>query len=127
MNKVPRTWAEITSRFAVVLGGSPEGGGETYATVEELIQEACELRYGKPLHEVGRLSRQLTLQRMAGVLLLLEDEPADLAFGVAVRAAVREAFAKRWDGITLKGPPWRLDPSETDRPTYRAYMEYADF
>lgn len=79
---------------------------------------------------LNRPGRALALQRLIGVVCALEDhELGDmLTFtGDGGRSAVREAFARRWGGIYLEGPPWRLGPDEADRPTYAAWSASADF
>lgn len=118
MTGTPRTWAEVTQRLAVVLGGA---GGEPYATAEELIREACEATWGVELPALSRTYRQVALQRMVSTVIALEAQ-GELAFTIGLRAIVAETFARFWKGLMLDGPPWRLDPAE-DRPLYECWAE----
>lgn len=79
---------------------------------------------------LNRPGRSLALQRVIHVVYALEDHELGqmLPFtGDGGRAATREAFARRWGGIALEGPPWRLGPAETDRPTHAEWASSADF
>lgn len=116
MSATPRTWADITDRLAAVFGS----GGEAQATAEEWIREACEVTWGADLYAISRAQRQIALQRCAGTVLALADE-GEIAFQPDVREIVARTFARYWKGAVLHGPPWRLSPTEEDRPLYATY------
>lgn len=121
---IPGSWTEAIGRMAHLLGGD-----SFRDEVEEWLREAVEVTWGvQSLRDLDRQTRQIAFQRTAGVLLYLEaaDVP-DYAFMYGQRAAIAAAFARYWGGIALEGPPWRLDPGETDRPTRAQLAASADF
>lgn len=61
-------------------------------------------------------------QRATTALLAIENEPGDLAFLVGIRDVLRGHFERSF-GVVLDGPPWRIDPCETDRPTRQEWDE----
>lgn len=64
------------------------------------------------------------LFRRANLLLgQLVEAGEDLTFAPDGRGTVRAAVAAAFDGLVVDGPPWRLAPSETDRPTREEYEE----
>lgn len=128
---LPRTWSEIFARLAVTLGGGPAAD----AAGREWIRQSVEAAWGgQDVSDLTRVQRQVALQRASGALLLLEEMPGDLAFHPGMRALVCGAFDQyflrdrdRLFHVKTKGPPWRLSPTEEDRPMYEQYLAAADF
>lgn len=122
----PRSWAELEAGLAYLFGGGEFGA----ATAREFLQQAVLARYGvESLFDLPRWQRQVAFQKSAGAALDLQEAvEGDLAFYPSgTRRLVREAFARFFDGAVVEGPPWRLDPSELDRPTYEDELAAADF
>lgn len=97
---------------------------------QEWLRQALLAAYGvEDPAALPRVARSLALQRTLHVVLVLgEEHGAMLPFTPdGGRVAVREAFARRWGGIALDGPPWRLGPAETDRPVYADWADQANF
>lgn len=141
---LPQTWAEVLDRLSRALG-SPET-----RDAEEWLREAVEARWGtSTLHELDRGARQIAFQKASGVLLALEEaglpdelvdpdgvwprwllyrdgtlEPAE---GYEGRRASIQAALARYFGVSVEGPPWRIGPLETDRPSYDEYAASANF
>lgn len=122
MSDLPGSWAEIEVRLAALFGGYD---GEAIA--REWIREALEVGFGtSDAAAIRPRSRRATaFQRLSGVLLALEDE-GDFTFYIGGRAVVAKTFARYFQGATLAGPPWRLDPTE-DLPSYASLEQTADF
>jgi hypothetical protein len=130
---LPDTWAGLFDRLAQVLGGAggrPEG--VFYEEAERWFREAVEATYGvTSLRDLDRGERARAFQRACGTLAAVYDACADLgcdlAFTYGSRDVLRRCFARTWGGAALDGPPWRLDPSETDRPTHEEWATADDF
>jgi hypothetical protein len=121
----PRNWAELEQRLGGLFGGGTEGA----ATAREILSQAVSARWHvTSLRDIDRVRRQVVFQKLSGVLLDLEDADGDVAFWPAgVRDLILRTVARFCDGAVIDGPEWRLDPSETDRVTYRELVAAADF
>lgn len=144
---LPANWTELLARLAARLG-DPEAGRRD---AEEWLREAVEARWGTAtLHDLDRTGRQIAFQKASGVLLRLEDEglPDELVSAdgdlppmllyrdgslepldgyPGRRAAISATVARYFDGVKVEGPPWRVGPLETERPSYDEYVAAADF
>lgn len=107
----PRSWAEVYERLAFLLGAD-------LPSAQEWVREALTASWGHPdPADLPRSSREVALQRCAGVVLRLEDM-GEIAFDVDLRLTVATAFARHFSGFWLEGPPWRISPAEMERPSY---------
>lgn len=98
---------------------------------DEWLRQALQATWGvDDPSELRRPVRSLALQRTLHVVYAIQDgDLADMLIFTddGGRSRIREAFARRWGGIALDGPPWRTGPGETDRPTYQEWSARADF
>lgn len=119
-----RTWADVVAALASLLGG----GEEAEACVLEWLREAVRARYGSTsLHTLPRAHRQLAFQKTLGTLYDLQEVEGDLAFDPDIRRTLQAVFARRWDGLHLEGPPWRLSPAEQHLPPHHEWVRESDF
>lgn len=122
------SWAGLFDRLAQALGGVPgRVDGEAYEEAELWFRQAVSAHFGvDSLRDLDRAGRQRAFQRAAATIMVV-GELGELAFRFGIRDELRGAFARTWDGVELEGPPWRLDPSESDRPSFRAHFAEDDF
>jgi hypothetical protein len=144
---LPDSWSVALDRLARRLGGGREA--------EAWLREAVQALYGvESLHELDRTRRAIAFQKTCGVVLAVEETgwPEVVVAGATGRVTlwwpcgtidfdpppeepelrprrvrVAEIFARYFGGAALTGPPWRLSPLETDRPTYDEWAATADF
>ena len=105
----PRSWPEIAARMKAVLGNDAEEA--RYWT-----EEALSAQYGKTYADMDSGERKVAGQKLAGVVVDLEElsaEVGDLGFSKEKREQVSRIFAKRFEGIKLVGPPWKIAPDES--------------
>lgn len=125
---LPDSWAGLFDRLAQALGGT--GGrvdGVFYETAQAWFREAVTALYEvDSLRDLDRPRRQRAFQRAAATIMVVHEH-GELAFTLGVRELLRQCFARTWEGASLEGPPWRLDPNETDRPTYAEWARADDF
>ena len=114
----PTTWAETMERFARVL---------TPHDAQEWLRQALRATWNvDDVADLNRAGRALALQRVLGVIYALEEEGDLLVFRPdGGRDVIVRTFARRWNGIALAGPPWRLGPGEPDRPTFNDWAAAA--
>lgn len=111
----PKDWKEMFARLAGVLGGVPSSEAEA----KEWMKQAIMARFGKEtLRELDDQQQQEVARRGKLVLRELEESSGDLAFTNGAREIISRAFSKHWEGIAVYGPPWRLDASELELPTW---------
>jgi hypothetical protein len=122
---LPANWAELEQRLGYIFGGGAGGA----ATAREILVQAVAGRWQvESLHDLDRLRRAVAFQKFCGMTVALEDEPGDIAFYASgLRELVQRTVARFFDGHTIAGPEWRMDPSETDRPLFSALVTDADF
>lgn len=103
-DKVPRTWAEVNERGQGQLGFDwPVWVGQVKAWSETVKRD-------------GKMPGPTLLQRMAAIVVDLEDENTDWAFCVDTRKRLQAIFAAHLDGEVLAGPehPLNGDPGDPD-------------
>jgi hypothetical protein len=136
---LPLTWTEAVVRLSELLSGRDEA--------EEWLREAVAAVYGvESLHDLSRADRAVAFRRTAGAVdaleelgvpleylgpsgLLLLDPPGTVWLaedGYSRRERIVGVLARYFDGAALHGPPWRLSPYETGRPS-REEWATADF
>jgi hypothetical protein len=125
---LPDSWASLFDRLAQALGGvAGRVDGLFYEEAQAWYQEAVSVLYGvATLRDLDRATRQRAFQRAAATLLVVQEH-GDLAFRFGIRELLRQSFARTWEGATVEGPPWRLDPTETDLPTYADWSAGDEF
>jgi hypothetical protein len=107
----PRNFAEIFERL-LALGHPAEDWADWW--IPQAIDHLFQKRSTK---ELNQEQRSILGQRLGTVVLALEDAMTGVDFPPPDRATIQAAFAGVTDGVELDGPPWRLSPEETDRPT----------
>lgn len=122
-NPPPRNEAELFQRLSVLLGTDEAREWLREAVVEwAATQNATVERWA----ELSMNLKNVLGQKLAGVVLDLEDRETktseDLRMSTEVREKTAQAFAKRLDGLALHGPPWRLSPDETSFLTRAEYV-----
>lgn len=125
---IPTTWTALLDRLAYQLGGR---SGSYPLEAEEWIRTAVEARFDvSSLHDLDRARRQIAFQKSAGVVLGLESGLAaesEVALEPDCRARIAALFARYFDGVAVEGPPWRISPTETTRPSWEDWNAEADF
>lgn len=96
---VPRSWAEVLERAKAQLED---------ANAPIWLAQAKEI--------ADKLPAPTAFQRICGVIVDI-DASWTGDFPPRSRQEIRDAFAKRLDGIAPEGPEWRIGPDEQDRPT----------
>lgn len=116
---LPKSWAEVYDRLDVQWANDHDG--------PEWVSQAIYAKWGvRDVGDLTRTQRTLAFQRVSGVTVWIEENwPEDLAFMIGNRPWIAAAFARYFDGFVLEGPPWRLDPTETERLVYKAWVEEA--
>lgn len=119
----PTRWGEALNRFAEATGGNESDR----AAAEEWLTQAIQATFPgrRWAHELEPEQNTLAFQRFAVVLGRVEHE-APLAFVANQRGIIQDAFMQAW-GVSIDGPPWRLAPHETRRPTYDEWRDEATF
>lgn len=116
-NPVPRNEAEIFQRMSALVGVDE---------AREWLREAV-VKWAETQNVTVANYRELPLnmkavvgQKLAGVVLDLEQRETetgeDLRMSTGVREKTAKAFAARLDGLVLEGPAWRLGPDEESLP-----------
>lgn len=131
----------MLDRLAVTIGGRST---PAHDDAEAWVRSAVEARWGaESLHELDRGVRQIAFQKATGAMLVAEevgipDRAGRLLFYRDGTIAPAEGeptrrellggiFSRYFDGVAVEGPPWRLEPEETDRPTMDEWSASADF
>lgn len=112
----PDNWAELISRMSERIGEP-----ETKEWIRQMVEALNDGTDSIAALSVDR--RRLMFQKASGALHTVEAFDGDLAFDPAIRAHVASAFAPRIDGQILPGPPWRLSPTEMDRPQHADWVD----
>lgn len=113
----PSSWGELIERLVFSIGESDEvqawmqqGLAALYPDIEILDS------FKATLQSLSGQLRAKAFQKFSGALSVIDELP-DLKFSPDPRGEISKAFAKYLDGTVLDGPPWRIGPSEDDRPT----------
>jgi hypothetical protein len=93
----PTSWAEAATRLGSILASQEDA--------DEWLRQAVG---DEPMN---RRERALKLQKLAGIILCLEDRGTDIAFEPFERAIVNGVFFG-YLGVQLDGPEWRVQPHE---------------
>jgi len=115
---IPGSWSEFYARWCDLFACHD-------AEVEAWVTEALEAF--DPDTETLPPWGGIFSQKIAGVLLALEDHPGELIFIRDQREMIAGYFARYLGGVMLDGPEWRMSPDEHDRLTREQMLAEADF
>lgn len=104
--KAPRLGAEVKERLGAVLGADE---AEVWLAQAGEYAERQKAMTGHPLSPTG-------LQRLAGVVLDLEEDGSDFCEFPAMdaRDKIQQVFAARFDGAVFPGPAWAMNSAEAE-------------
>lgn len=109
----PLSWPELAERLGLVIGAQHD--------VAEWVKQAVMAVYSVETVQGMPIERKRVMfQKLSGVLFTLDELNLDIVFAPDPRKIVRDAFAKYLEGEVLEGPPWRIGPTEDDRPAYES-------
>jgi DNA recombination protein Rad52 len=122
---VPRNITEISQRLGALLGKDEAAEWAREAIVAWAATQGEE--NVTAWKDLSAAKKNVLGQKLAGVVLDLEDRESetseDLRMSTDVRKKVAEVFGKRLDGVSLTGPPWRLSPDEGGVQTRAEWVE----